>query len=350
MKKMMMLMLTAALLLTCAGAYAENTTEALKAFSALSGTNVTLDTAARTIDEYLDKVMAGDYLAAPVDDAAAYRLALELSGLSSVTTKDIAVYAAARQLPAAQVRNAYFRSLANVLRAEIQINPASEEEYKNIQVILSLFLDESNDNVTRTSREAIRKTITTDHAKKIASTYKLPQSFVEFIVMDDNWDDDSWENDNSWQAGSDWNTDDLYDDSLEDYIDTDGVAGNSIDSIDGNSVDNSVDGNSVDGNSVDNSADGNSVDAASVDYASPESVDYASPASVDYASPASVDYASPASVDYSSPDYASPASVDYSSPEYNTPEYNTPEYNSPASVDYSSPASVDYGGSGSYDS
>ena len=311
MKKKMMLMLAAALLLTCAGAYAENTTEALKAFSALTGTNVTLDTAARTTDEYLDKVMAGDYLAAPVDDAAAYRLALELSGLSSVTTKDIAVYAAAKQLPAAQVRNLYFRSLANVLRAEIQINPASEEEYKNIQVILSLFLDESNDNVTRTSREAIRKTITTDHAKKIAQGYNLPQSFVEFIVMDDNWDDDNWENDNSWQAGSDWNTDDLYDDSLEDYIDTDGVAGNSIDSIDGNSVDT---------------------------------------ASVDYASPASVDYASPASVDYSSPDYASPASVDYSSPEYNTPEYNTPEYNSPASVDYSSPASVDYGGSGSYDS
>lgn len=275
MKKRLMFLAATMLLAICTNAFAENTTAALEAYSALTGMNVTLATVARTTDEYLDKVMAGDYLKTPATQDEADQLALELSGLSAVTTKDIAVYAAAKQLPAAQVRNQYFRSLANVLRAEIMVNPASEEDYKNIQAILSLFLDESDDNLTRTSREVIRKTITSEHAKTIAHSYSLPASFVEFIVMDDDWDDDSWENDNTWQAGSDWNTDDLYADSLENYIDTDGVTGNSVDN----------------------------------------SVDYASPASVDYSSP---EYHTP---DYNTPDYSSPASVDY---------------NSPASVDYSS--------------
>lgn len=315
--------LVTALLVACTGAYAENTTDALKAFSSLTGMNVTLEVMARTTDEYLNKVMAGDYLVEVSEETIAAKMALELSGLSAVTTKDIAVYAAAKQLPAAQVRNLYFRSLANVLRAEMMVNPASEEAFRNVQVILSLFLEDNNDNESRSSRAAIRKTITTEHAQTIADTYQLPEAFIEFILMDENWDDDDWKNDNNWQAGSDWNTDELFDDSLEDYISTDGIEGNSLDQ---NSLDNSVDDvspDSLDGNSPDDSA---SVDGYSVDYASP------------------------ASVDYTSPDYASPASVDYSSPDYQTPDYHSPEYNSPASVDYSSPASIDYGGSGSDDS
>ena len=349
MKKFLSILMTAILATAALGAAAEGQTadaakmpEAIEAFVSLTG--VTIEEASVNSDKYLDKVMDGSYQPAPADLAAAQKLAPELPGLSAVTTKDIAVYAVAKQLAPAQVRNAYFRSLANVLKAEIMVNPASEERYKNIQVILSLFLEDESGSIGDTSRAAIRETITKDHVRQIAKEYNLPQGFVEFIVMNDNWDDDDWTNDDDWKKDSDlpeWDTDDRYDDSLEDYVDTDGIDDNSTDlsSQDENSLDmKSFDVSSLDKNSLDvNSADRNSMDVNTPDYNSPASPDYNSPASPDYNSPATPDYNSPATPDYNSPaspDYNSPASPDYNSPA-------TPDYNSPATPDYNSPATPD---------
>lgn len=230
MKKILSLILAAILLTTASAALAGGEPDALDAFTALTGTAID-PTAAVTSEQYLDKVMNDEYAAAPADMAAAQKMAPELRGLSAVTTKDIAVYAVDKSLPAAQVRNKYFRSLANVLSAEIMVNPASEESYKNIQTILSLFLSGDADNLTKSTRDAVRTSITPAQAKEIAKGYGVSEDFVEFVVMNDNWNDDDWTNDSSWKKEptyTNWNTDDRYD-SLEDYVDTDGIKDNSVD-------------------------------------------------------------------------------------------------------------------------
>ena len=195
-----------ALILTLAGSLtvmAESS--ALDAFRQLTGQDVSAGQAPvtfKTSEQYLDEVMQGNYALSFADTAAVQSAALELDGLCAVTTQDIAAYAAAHGLSVAQVRNAYYRALANVLRAEIMVNPASEERYRNVQVILSLFLETDDDPDNEASRDAIRRSMTPEYAAAIAADYDLPASFVEFIIMDDDWNDDDWEND-GWDDDAD---------------------------------------------------------------------------------------------------------------------------------------------------
>lgn len=264
MKKMLSLILAAILMTASAAALAGGEPDALDAFTALTGTAIDPN-AAVTSEQYLDKVMNDEYAAAPTDMAAAQKMAPELPGLSAVTTKDIAVYSVDKSLPAAQVRNKYFRSLANVLSAEIMVNPASEENYKNIQSILSLFLSDDADNLTKSTRAAVRTSITPAQTKEIAEGYGVSKDFVEFVVMNDNWNDDDWTNDNGWKSDStytNWNTDDRYD-SLEDYIDTDGINDNSVDP-------NSQDADSVNVRTPDNTPDRNTPNDKTPDVKTPD--------------------------------------------------------------------------------
>ena len=132
-----------------------------------------------------------------------------------ISTRDIAAFASANQYPVRQVRNAYYKALANVFHAEVLRNPASEEQYRNVQVLLSLFL-EDDATADSASREAIRNSMNATNAAVIAAGYGLPAGFVEFVVMDENWDDDSWENDDDWRAAVGWDDDDIYEDSNDD--------------------------------------------------------------------------------------------------------------------------------------
>ena len=195
------LLLTLAVALTAA---AEGS--ALDAFQQLTGQNVSGGQAPvtfKTNEQYLDEVMMGNYSVIFTDAAGAQTIAQALDGLCAVTTQDIAAYAASHGLSVAQVRNAYYRALANVLRAEIMVNPASEERYRNVQVILSLFLNTDDDPTNEASRDTIRRSMTPEHAATIAADYNLPTGFVEFIIMDDDWDDDDWENDGDWDDAAD---------------------------------------------------------------------------------------------------------------------------------------------------
>lgn len=301
MKKIMSIVLTALLLSVSLTAMAGGEpATALDAFATITGEELALGAVQLTSDEYLDKVMAGGYSPAPADMEAGEKMAPELAGLSSVTTKDIAVYATARNLEAAQVRNAYFKALANVLRAEIMVNPASEENYKNVQTILTLFLNQDNDALVKTSKDAVRSTITKAQTQLIAEQYSIPSSFVEFVVMDDNWEDESWQNDNAWREDTGltaWNTDDRYD-SLDDYRDTDGI-------------DNTPDYNTPDYNTPDkNTPDKNTPD---------NTPDYDTPAARNTSTkPASTKAAT--TTKYNTPD---------NTPDYNTPDKNTPDKNTP---------------------
>lgn len=200
MKKMLSMLLCAALLLAlCAAAAAETQRSALEAFQALSQGEPAPTAPDADGEALLDQVMAGAY--ADSADGA------QLQALSSVSAGDIAAYAAARNLNVAQVRNAYYKALANVLKAEMQANPASEEKYRNIQAILALFLQPDFNPENDDARAGIRSGMTPDAARTIAETYGLPVAFVEFVIMNRDWDDDDWTNDDDWM--DDFNWDDL---------------------------------------------------------------------------------------------------------------------------------------------
>ena len=231
MKKLLTLALVSLLVLTACTALADKTNadSALDAFNNLtlqsvapSGNNQT----SAVSEEYLAGVMAGTYLKPSAELQSDAHLALTLTGLSGVTSTDIAAYAKKNNLPAEQVRNTYFQSLANVLRAEIAVNPAAEAQHRNVQLVLSLFLENENTSAAAITRDAIRKNMTKDHAQTIANDYSLPLSFVEFMIMDDDWDDSDFLNDDDWsmQSGYVWhygntpdNTPDLTPDNTPDY-------------------------------------------------------------------------------------------------------------------------------------
>lgn len=341
MKKKIMSLILAALLLTAAcTAVAEGTGTALDAFAALTGTAVGA-TVTATSEQYLDKVMNDEYTPAPENLEAAKKMAPELPGLSAVTTKDIAVYAVDKTLPAAQVRNKYFRSLANVLRAEIMVNPASEENYKNTQTILSLFLDEGDDNVSRMTREAVRDSITPTHAKQIAEEYKIPESFVEFIVMDDKWSDEDWTNDNSWKSNTStaakngWNSANTFD-SLENYVDTDGDNYNTPNSPDRNTP------NTPDKNTP-NTPDKNTPDKYTPDRNTPNTPQpKKTTSSGKTTSKTSSKARTPDRNTPNTPDRNTPNTPDRNTP--NTPDRNTPntpDRNTPNTPDRNTPNSPD---------
>ena len=233
--------------------------------------------------DYLDDVMNGKYDAEVIDAANAAALATDLEPLAAINKADLRDYAAANGIPEKQVRNRYFRALANVVRAEIFVNPASEEYYRNVQIILSLFLDDNDDDISVVSRTAIRSNTTHETVEQIAAGYSLPEAFVEFVIFDDDWNDDLWENDDEWVAEYGWNW--SYDDTPAAY-------------------DTPVTGTAVTGGT----------DTAATSGA----VNYDN--TPDYNTP---DYNTP---DYNTPDYNTP---DKNTPDYNTPDKNTPDYNTP---------------------
>ena len=185
---------------------------AVDAFNALLAESSTA-APARAFDSWLDDIMAGKYAAAPADIAAAEALAADLEALSSITGGNLAAYASARGLKVAQVRNAYYKALANVLSAEIMARPASEQKYRNIQTILSLFLtpEAEADSQTAASKAEIRAIMTPERSRSISEQSGLPAGFVEFVIMDEDWDDDDWENDENWRTSAGWSAADAAD-------------------------------------------------------------------------------------------------------------------------------------------
>lgn len=205
MKKTIAILLACVLAVSILPAYADS---ALDAFNSIAPQNVILpDLTAKTTDEYLNEIMAGNYNVLLMDTAAAQSLAPHLNGLSGITNKDLAAYAAAKGLTVAQVRNNYYRALGSVLKAEIMINPAAEGSYRDAQTILSLFLNKEMDDESKSSRVAIRSNMTGGHAQTIAGDYQLPVDFVEYIIMNENWDDDAWEDDDDWMNTVSWDDD-----------------------------------------------------------------------------------------------------------------------------------------------
>ena len=143
----------------------------------------------------LGQIMAGKYAAVPADMQAAAEMAQDLDPLCGITNKDLAAFAAENEMSLIQVRNAYYTALAHVLEAQIRVNPSSVEKYANIQTILLLFLKEDTNSMTAedvAAKKQIRESLTSAQAQEIADVYDVPDSFVEFVILNPDWQDPHW--------------------------------------------------------------------------------------------------------------------------------------------------------------
>lgn len=201
-----------------------NADSALDAFNKLAQqtTHITNEayTGSKTSETYLDEIMTGMYAHPVTDQQLAAAIAPALDGIAQITSADIAAYAAGNNLTVEKVRNTYFRSLANVLRADIMVNPSAEDQMRSTQLVLSLFL--YDDDASDAARDTIRRSMTRENAQTIADNYNLPLSFVEFMIMDDDWDDSDYLNDAAWTASANYtwsygDTPDLTPDNTPDY-------------------------------------------------------------------------------------------------------------------------------------
>ena len=181
-----------------------NSSTALDAFNALAANRQEEKADSQESFQYLDRILSGSYVGQAAD----------LKTLSAISTKEIAAYASANGKKVGQVLNAYYKALANALKEQIELNPATEGQYKNIQTILSLFLESPDDVGANAEKEAIRSAMSRTYSMQIAEQYQLPVAFVEFIIMNEDWDDDDWKNDDDWQSDVDW--DDLIGDAFDD--------------------------------------------------------------------------------------------------------------------------------------
>ena len=206
MKKLLVLAL--ALLLTT-GALAEPT--ALDAFHALMGSDAA--EASAPAGEWLDAALTGRFDRVPEEAGEKAAFAENLEPLAAIANRDLTAYASAHGMPVGQVRNAWYRALANVLSAGIEQDPASGEQHENARAILALFLSLDGESA-EADRQEIRRQMTAELGRRIAEQYGLPEAFVDFVIMSSDWDDDSWENDDDWRETFDW--DEAPEDAFED--------------------------------------------------------------------------------------------------------------------------------------
>ena len=204
MKKLLTVSLAALLIMSLGVSALADGESALTAFYALTAASTPTPDGYKSGQDRLAEIMAGAYAVDTKDAFAEQALANQLADLSSITFQDITAYASANKLSVTQVRNAYYRTLANSLKADIQLNPSSEETRHNAQLIFSLFLEDGTDVNAVSSRETIRQAMSREYGQTLASQYNLPASFVEFLIMNDDWDDDDWDNDDDWRDRVAW--------------------------------------------------------------------------------------------------------------------------------------------------
>lgn len=148
----------------------------------------------RTAIELLSDLMAGSF---DISNEGA------ITALAGITGRDIAAYASEHALPAGQVRNVWYKGLAEALNKRAGLDPEADAQYKNAMTILSLFLNQ-DDAAEDKQRGEIRGRMNSEAVQRIAGQTGLPEAFVAFIIMDPSWNDDSWENDEEWRQLCDW--------------------------------------------------------------------------------------------------------------------------------------------------
>ncbi len=145
-------------------------------------------------DDPLTRAMNGEYdLLSPAEKAA------ELAGLKAVTADELLAFAARNKLPVSMARHAWYAALADCLDAEITLNGANETE-RTLAVFLAM-PENFRDKEANAQRRSIRKGMTEADIKAIAAETDLPAGFLCWLVLDDEWHEEDWDDGDDWLEG-----------------------------------------------------------------------------------------------------------------------------------------------------
>lgn len=153
----------------------------------------------------LTRAMNGDYKGLSQQEKSA-----ALAELKAVTTDELLSFAANNKLPISMARHALYTALADCLAADIaQHTPTKTEE------TLTLFLamqTNARDKAAKEERKALRKTMTEADIQAYAAETGLPAGFLVWLLLDDEWHENDWEDGDDWREGRrDWNIPDWVD-------------------------------------------------------------------------------------------------------------------------------------------
>jgi len=162
MKKLFAALLSLILVLAGVSALASDDGTAYDAFATFAS--------GASSDACLDEVMNGAYAAAPKNTADAQKMAPKLEQLIAVSTKDISVYAAENGHTDTKVRDAYYTALANVLDAELMLNPESEARYQDVKALLALQAENGKSSQTSIKSSSSSKTNKTSSVNRNTNT------------------------------------------------------------------------------------------------------------------------------------------------------------------------------------
>ena len=182
----MLLMLCLALPL--AAAFADADAAEMKAYWNIVGTTTQMDP--------LTRAMNGDS-------------SITLDELKAVTPDALLDFAAANRLPVSMARYAFYAAMADRLKAEIPQTEAGEH--------LALFLamkENPKDKAANEQRRNLRKSLTEADINAYAAEIGLPAGFLAWLMLDDEWYEVDWDDDDDWREGRrNWVLDDWVDES-----------------------------------------------------------------------------------------------------------------------------------------
>jgi len=180
LKRGLALLLTLCLAIPLAAALADNEDAAeMAAYWKIVGST--------THNDPLNRAMNGEYNT------------LSLAELKAVTADELLTFAMAYKLPVSMARHAYYTALAECLASDFAQRSLTETEQR-----LSLFLAMRNnprDKTDNEARRAIRKTLTEADIHAYASETGLPAGFLVWLLLDDEWYEEDWEDGDDWREG-----------------------------------------------------------------------------------------------------------------------------------------------------
>lgn len=177
------------LALPLAVAFADEDAAEMKAYWNIVGNTTQMDP--------LTRAMNGDYASITLDE------------LKAVTRDALLDFAAANRLPVSMARYAFYTAMADRLKAEIPQTEAGEH--------LALFLamkENAKDRAANEQRRNLRKSLTEADINAYAAETGLPAGFLAWLMLDDEWYEVDWDDDDDWREGRrNWVLDNWVDES-----------------------------------------------------------------------------------------------------------------------------------------
>ena len=132
--------------------------------------------------------------------------ALTLDELKAVTKDELLAFAANYKLPVSMARHAWYTALAEKLTGNVPQTATGE------RLALFLAMNGPKDKAANQERKTIRKAITEADIHAYAAETGLPEGFLCWLLLDDEWYEPEWDDGDDWQEGRrGWNIPDWAD-------------------------------------------------------------------------------------------------------------------------------------------